>query len=62
MKIIAPAISKESLVSATRSYANVDEVYASLTVRGGLCVVHLCGCNKDIDPCCGMKKPPKEAR
>ena len=56
MTVIAPAISKDELEYSTRSYANVDEVYASLTVRGGLCVVHLCGCNKDIDACCGSKK------
>ena len=56
MTIIAPAVSKEELEYTTRTYANVDEVYDSLRIRAGLCVVHLCGCGKDINECCGMKK------
>lgn len=56
MKIIAPAVNLEELMYSAMDDADMDKVYASLTVRGGLCVVHLCGCDKDIDPCCGMKK------
>jgi hypothetical protein len=57
MKIIAPAIRQNELEYSARENADIDAVYASLVIRGGLCVVHLCGCeNIDIDGCCGIKK------
>lgn len=54
--IIAPAVKQQEIEYSALEGADMDKVYASLTVRAGLCVVHLCGCDKDIDPCCGMKK------
>ena len=56
MMIIALAVKQQEIEYSAMEGADMDKVYASLTVRAGLCVVHLCGCDKDIDPCCGMKK------